>query len=133
MSYYSQSTEENLKSLVGRTVVSIDRSPSNDDFRMTLRLSDGSEMAFIHQQDCCEDVHIADICGELSDLVGSPITQADEEMSGSDPDGYKRDYPPESMTWTFYRISTAKGQVVIRWIGESNGYYSERVDFTQTQ
>lgn len=32
---------------------------------------------------------------------------------------------------TFYRIATAKGQVVIRFYGSSNGYYSESVSFAQ--
>ncbi len=87
-----------------------------------------------HHQDCCESVSIQDVCGELSDLVGTPILQAEENSSGEDPaDCPKRDYQPESMTWTFYRIATMKGQVVIRWLGTSNGYYSERISIDPIQ
>lgn len=70
-------------------------------------------------------MRVEDTVGVLSDLVGSPITLAEESTNSDNP-------PPGgdgSHTWTFYRFATAKGYVTLRWLGESNGYYSEAVDF----
>ncbi|MDR6216149.1 hypothetical protein [Paracidovorax wautersii] len=66
-------------------------------------------------------VQIEDIAGDLNDLVGSPITQA-EEVSDLSKRGI--------CGWTFYRLSTAKGQVVIRFCdNDYDTFYARWVDF----
>jgi hypothetical protein len=111
-----------FEDLVGKTLSSVE---NIDDIELYFITTEDEEFKLYHQQDCCESVSIEDICGDLNDLVGSPILLA-EEVEGDcerDPDEY------ESHTWTFYKISTNKGSVTIRWYGTSNGYYSESVDF----
>ena len=87
----------------------------------------GRKFIFTHYQDCCENVFIEDIRGDLTDLVDSPIVEA-EEVSNYEGSEWK---DSESYTWTFYRFSTVKGTVTIRWLGESNGYYSESVSYRE--
>jgi hypothetical protein len=88
--------------------------------------STGAGFRFDHDQDCCESVRIEDVIGDLSDLEHSPILFAEEVST----EGAPMPEDPESYTWTFYRFGTAKGTVTVRWLGESNGYYSERVRFS---
>lgn len=111
--------------LVGRTLACVDGQVGGEVMRFTT--SNNERFLLYHNQECCESVSIEDICGDLADLVGSPILQAEESFSDDAHDGSTESY--ESATWTFYRIATIKGQVVIRWLGTSNGYYSESVDF----
>ena len=106
--------------LLGRTLYRV----SADEAELTLYLSDTNYVRFCHHQDCCESVYIEDICGDLNDLVGAPLVEA-EEVSNYD-DGPLGEYE-ESYTWTFYRFRTRKGSVTVRWYGSSNGYYSESV------
>ena len=101
--------------------------------------SEGERYLMYHSQDCCESVTIDDICGELDDLVGSPIVMAEQSTNANEnPENMVRpdesdEYKDESFLWTFYRIATARGTVVIRWYGSSIGYYSESVDFVQIE
>lgn len=113
--------------LVGKVLKSIERHEDEIFFNT----EEGERFHMYHSQDCCENVSIDDICGDLEDLIGSPIVRAEERSSDEDwPKGVERgEYEPESYTWTFYELATNKGSVTIRWFGESNGYYSERVDF----
>jgi hypothetical protein len=89
----------------------------------------GDRYKLYHSQDCCECVTVDDVCGDPNDLVGSPLTMAEESTSYENPPGVAKQHQDSSFTWTFYRFATVKGYVTIRWYGESNGYYSESVDF----
>jgi len=118
-----------MEQLLGKTLVSASVNAEKD--RMTLDASDGSQYLMHHIQDCCESVSIEEIVGDLGDILGSPILQAEEATNSTDPVPDERYV--ESYTWTFYKLATIKGGVTIRWLGDSNGYYSESVDFEQTR
>jgi hypothetical protein len=93
--------------------------------------SDGAVYRQHHDQDCCEDVRVEEVVGDLSDLIGSPVLQAEEvSCENETPVGVALPNDcDDSFTWTFYKLATIKGSVTIRWFGSSNGYYSEAVSF----
>lgn len=112
-----------VKDLVGRVIENIEQE-GRDELRFIMR--DGDVYLMHHVQDCCEGVYIEDISGELDNIIGEPLTMADESTNSDNPPDHS-----ESHTWTFYKFATIKGFVDIRWLGESNGYYSEGVDFVK--
>lgn len=136
-----------IKDLKGKILIDIKVDKEEDEIIFTT--NDGEKFKMYHSQDCCEQVSIEDINGDINDLLNSPILVA-EEVNSDDfnknfedsfklQDG-KEDYSwnyknengdsmPDSFTWTFYKLATIKGYIDIRWYGESNGYYSESVDF----
>lgn len=116
--------------LVGVTLLEVNVSQGNDEIEFVA--DDGRKWRMFHSQDCCESVSIDDIAGDVVDLVGSPITMAEEVSNDKWPEGKERPSYCESYTWTFYKLATIKGYVTIRWFGESNGYYSESVDFVES-
>lgn len=124
--------------LLGKTLTAV---KNDDNERIVFTLDDGRQFQLYHEQDCCEDVSVEDIFGDLEDLIGSPILRAEEATNAGDiseieyvgktetyGDYTSRD---ESYTWTFYKLATIKGSVDIRWYGSSNGYYSESVSFDE--
>jgi hypothetical protein len=116
-----------FKDLVGKIITGI----QVDNFynEIMFQLSDGTKCKLFHDQDYCESVYIEDITGDIEDLLNAEILIASEDTNTNEtPEGLpgRND---ESFTWTFYNIATIKGHVTIRWYGESNGYYSEAVDF----
>lgn len=114
--------------LKGMTLTNIDRGRDACELDQIIFTTEcGRKFKQYHEQDCCESVDIDDICGELSDLLGSEILLAEEVTNSTDDPKEGAD----SFTWTFYKLSTIKGSVTIKWYGESNGYYSESVDFEE--
>lgn len=113
-----------FESLKGKVLERIDR---KGDEELHFITNDGEHYRMYHEQDCCESVTIEDIAGNLDDLIGTPITMA-EEAQNYDPGPLDGEWD-ESYTWTFYKLATINGYVTIRWYGSSNGYYSESVDF----
>jgi len=78
-----------------------------------------------HSQDCCESVEIEEVIGDVADLINDgPVLLAEEVSNSEEGTGAY-----ESVTWTFYKLRTLNGDVTIRWLGTSNGYYSESVSF----
>ena len=114
--------------LLGKTIVAI-RGQEIGSERMEFDCADGTSYAMYHSQDCCETVELEDICGDLADLLGTPLLRAEDRESEDVPEGTSKS--DESNTWTFYELATIKGGVTIRWHGSSNGYYSESVSFAQ--
>lgn len=112
--------------IIGKTFQSVEGMVEGSD-QIIFSFTDGSKYRMYHNQDCCETVSIVDVCGDLEDLVGGLVVTASEDCNTTDTFGRER--MDESFTWTFYNIQTTKGSVQIRWLGESNGYYSESVDF----
>jgi hypothetical protein len=120
---YTEITE-----LIGKTLINIDVDMEKDEIIFTC--DNGDMYKMYHQQDCCESVVIDDINGDINDLIGSPILIAEElTFLDENPDNVEKPEYQDSFTWTFYKLATIKGFVDIRWYGDSNGYYSESVDF----
>ena len=123
-------SSDKFSDILGKTFKCI----RNIDNKAILFITEDEKIAYklYHYQDCYESVTVDDICGSLEDLVGNPILVAEEVVSEKEvnPKGVEiPEYQDESFVWTFYKIATIKGWVDIRWYGESNGYYSESVDF----
>jgi hypothetical protein len=109
--------------LKGKTLKSVVVNDDKNEVRITT--DDGEEYLMWHSQDCCEHVQLTEIIGDLQDLVGTPILEAEESTNEDDlPEDHD-----DACQWTFYKLGTIKGHLTLRWLGESNGYYSIDVSF----
>lgn len=123
MGYYDKTVT--IEALLGKTFTEIKGGAGDDEIHF---IGDES-FTMTHFQDCCESVNVEDVCGDMADLIGEPITFAECVTNADDPPNHE--YYDDSWTWTFYKLGTAKGSVTIRWLGQSNGYYSEDVDIVR--
>jgi hypothetical protein len=101
-----------------------------EKYALVLEGDDGSYV-LEHSQDCCEHVYIEDIVVSsmydgLECLINTPILSAERVTSDNiTPAGITEPERDDSFTWTFFKLTTLKGYVDIRFFGSSNGYYSE--------
>jgi hypothetical protein len=114
----------NFFGLNGKTITKL-----NVDDVTTIETSDGKRYQLSHSQDCCESVRHEKTIGEIENVLNSPITLAEED--NSDPK-WATDYGyNESHTWSGYFLETVNGRVELWFLGESNGYYSESMGFSE--
>jgi len=119
--------------LVGKKIISVERERYHGDYdyagylaeEIIFGISDGSEYKMFHEQDCCESVTVKEVDNDLQKLVGATVLVAEcvknDQQEADDGDTF---------TWTFYKLVTDRADYfTISWMGESNGYYSESVDF----
>ena len=119
MSYFDWKASAKIADMVGKVFTSVKATGDTMVFE-----NETDRYVFFHAQDCCESVGINDIVGDLSGLENEVLVTADE-VEGESPADFEA---YESYTWTFYKFATRKGYVDVRWLGESNGYYSESVN-----
>jgi len=113
--------KNSLDELVGEKLVSVGGLEKGSE-EVTFVTESGKAIMLYHSQNCCESVDLADFESDVEDFFGAMVISA-EEVSREE-----KDIEWGSQTWTFYKIETDKGGLWMRWIGESNGYYSEDVD-----
>jgi hypothetical protein len=109
-----------LKELLGETLTAV--TIAGDRGSILLQCLDHCDYVMFHDQNCCEEVVVEDVCGDLDDIVGAEIMQVSEDVSRPESQEY------ESLTLTAYTLRTHKGTVTFRWRGASNGYYGEEVE-----
>ena len=121
-----------ITDLIGKTIIKIVGMEEGSEC-IYIYTSDGAVYEMYHEQDCCESVSIDDVCGDVDDLIGVPLLVAEERTSNDNPENVSEEIIryQDSFTWTFYHFATSKGYLDLRWYGESNGYYSESVDFAK--
>lgn len=124
-----------ITDLIGKTITEITFDEQNSwkyetDYVAEVKFicSDGTIYIMYHSQNCCEVVELIDIAGDIEDIKNTPVVRAECVTNEDDEPGSDlvRD---DSFLWTFYKIDTIKGGVTMRWLGQSNGYYSESVEF----
>lgn len=112
--------------LSGKKIISVE-GLKKESHLVYFKTSDGNYM-MLHEQECCEDVYVEDVIGDVADLQDAVVISAEEVNDADQPDNYEGP-EGECPEWTFYNIQTNKGHVTIRWFGDSNGYYSTSVSF----
>ena len=114
---YSQAI--NIDEIKGMTITAVVYKETDESLLIHLNTH---VLEMLHHQDCCETVYLADVVGSFEDLIGYPLLEVSESIVYTNSADL-------SSTATYYNFNTVKASVQLRWVGESNGYYSETVDY----
>lgn len=118
-----------VSEMLGKILVEIiGMEPESEE--IIFKCSDGTSYTMYHDQSCCEYVRVEDVIGDVEDLIGFPLLMCEDVSNDNEDPDYDKEYD-FSYTWTWYKFATIKGYVTVRWLGESNGCYSEFVDFKE--
>lgn len=112
-----------FKAVKGQVIESV-KGLEKQSEELVINFKSGDSIEMYHQQDCCESVWLEDF-EEPKNLIGSTIIELVVDENQEDSVWGTR-------TWTFYKLMTTKGELFLRWCGESNGYYSEDVSIVYT-
>lgn len=125
----SYSDRDDFFTLKGKTITKIEFGNESVDIT-TLTDKIQNQYSLYHEQDCCESVSLYRVIGNIADVLNAPITLAEEDAHSNDPDWYteKSDWR-DSFTWSVFVLETTRGRVEFWFLGESNGYYGETVNF----
>jgi hypothetical protein len=111
-----------IDSLVGETLSFIDIDDDNNEILLTTESE--RQIKIFHQQDCCESVFIDSTDGDWSELLGKVLIEVTKDVISDETEC-------ESSTHTKLIFRVDDATVVSRWVGYSNGYYSENVDIEE--
>lgn len=117
----------NIELLAGQIIAEIKF--KSDEIFFTMQ--DGRKFKMFHEQDCSENVIIKKIEGDITNIINYPLIKIKQETLEKNPKWYLPKSFQDSFTWTIFEFETKEGSVSIYWLGESNGYYSERVSFCE--
>jgi len=115
-----KTASEGLATLIGQTITKIEGLENGSEKVSFITPSDTVTLEYF--PDCCASCPLDDFDGDPNDLLGSPILLAEEVSNDAPAPEYA-----DSYTWTFYKFATVKGYVTLKFLGQSNGYYSETV------
>ena len=114
-----------FSALVGEVLDAVDIDREENQILLTTR--SGRRFVVYHEQDCCEQVQIVGQDGSFDKLIGKPLIEArDFAVDTGESEG---DYDSQTTTTLVFRVDDQT--VISRWIGDSNGYYSESVDIAE--
>lgn len=110
--------------MIGEILTNVDIGDSEEGVLFTCQ--SGKQFRMYHSQDCCEWVRIEDQSGDFHKLIGKKLIYVGETNYER---GGEVDYG--TYTDTEYTFKVDDHTVIVKWHGESNGYYSESVELVE--